>query len=107
MKQTVRVYIANFEGCTGRASFLMRLARAFSIDAVRILKGEMWRALCERIALLGSSGIPVRVRVVGLDDAYPSLSRECEALLRILRAAGENNQAFRAEAVIGDMKWKI
>lgn len=107
MKQTVRVYIANFEGCTGRASFLLRLARAFSIDAARIVKGEVWRALCERIATLGASDIPVRVRVVGLDDAYPALSRECEALLRILRAAGERNECFRAEAVIGDMKWKI
>lgn len=107
MNQTVRVYIANFEGCNGRASFLMRLARAFSIDTARIIKGEVWRALCERIAGLGASQIPVRVRVVGLDEAYPSLRRECDTLLRILRAAGEMNEGFRAEAVIGHMKWKI
>lgn len=107
MRQTVKVYIANFEGCTGRASFIMRLARAFSIDPSRILKGELWRALCERIAAIGAGDIPVRVRVMGLDDAYPSLSRECETLIRILRAAAEKNECFRADAVIGDMKWKI
>ena len=107
MTQTVKVYIANFEGCTSRKSFILRLARAFSIDAARVLKGEVWRALCERVASLGAGHYPVRVRVIGLDDAYPTLSRECEALLRILRAAQDRNDSFRAEALVGDRKWKI
>lgn len=107
MKQTVRVYIADFEGCTTHSGFILRLARAFSIDAARVLKGEVWRALCERVASLAAGDYPVRVRVKGLDDAYPTLSRECESLIRILRAAASKNEAFRAEAMIGDMKWKI
>lgn len=107
MTQTVKVYIANFEGCTNRTSFILRLARAFSIDAGRVLKGEVWRALCERVSSLRSGNYPVRVRVVGLDDAYPTLPRECESLLRILRAAQDNDGTFRAEAVVGERKWKI
>ena len=107
MRQTVKVYIADFEGCTGRVSFIMRLARAFKIDTSRIVKGEVWKALCERISTVCASGFPVSVRVVGLDDAYTSLPRECETLIRILRAAKDANECFRAEAVIGDLKWKI
>ena len=107
MKQTVRVYIANFEGCTTRAGFILRMARAFSIDLSRVLKGEVWSALCERVAALAMGNYPVRVKVVGLDEAYPSLSKECESLIRILRAAQSRNEAFRAEAVVGNMKWKI
>ncbi len=107
MNQTVKVYIADFEGCTTRAGFIYRLARAFSIDAKRILKGELWRALCERVGALATGEYPVRVRVMGLDDAYPTLSKECESLIRILRAAQQRNTTFRAEAIVGNMKWKV
>ena len=107
MNQTVKVYIANFEGCTTRAGFILRLARAFSIDMKRILKGEVWRALCERVGSLATGEYPVRVRVMGLDEAYPNLSSECESLIRILRAAQQRNSTFRAEAVVGNMKWKV
>lgn len=107
VNQTVKVYIANFEGCTTRAGFILRLARAFSIDMKRILKGEVWRALCERVGALASDEYPVRVRVMGLDEAYPNLSKECESLIRILRAAQNRNSTFRAEAVVGNMKWKV
>ncbi len=107
VRQTVKVYTANFEGCTSRIGFVFRLARAFSIDAARVLKGEVWRALCERIAALGAGNYPVRVRLVGLDDAYPTLPFECESLLRILRAAESRSDTFSAEAMVGDRKWKI
>ena len=107
MKQTVRVYIANFEGCNTRAGFIFRLARAFSIDMTRVLKGDIWRALCERVAALAMGDYPVHVRVVGLDDAYEKLSGECESFLRILRAAQSKSEAFRADAVVGNIKWKI
>jgi len=107
MKQSLRVYIVNFEGCTTRMGFLMRLARAFKIDTLRVLKGEVWQAFCERISSLGDSDIPVCVRLIGLDEAYTELSRDCDALLRILRAAGSRNTGFRSEAVVGNMKWKV
>lgn len=107
MKQTVRVYIANFEGCNTRAGFVFRLARAFSIDMTRVLKGDIWRALCERIALLAMGDYPVHVRVVGLDDVYEKLSGECESLIRILRAASDKGESFHADAMVGNMKWKI
>ena len=107
VKQTVKVYIANFEGCTNRTSFILRLARAFSIDAAKVLKGQVWHAFCERIASLGAGAYPVHVRVVGLDDAYRSLPMECESLLRILRAAQEGSTAIRADAIVGDRKWRI
>ncbi len=107
MTQTVKVYIADFEGCTGKVSFLLRLARAFKIDTARVVKGEVWKALCERITSVCATGFPVSVRVVGLDDAYANLPKECETLIRILRAAKEANDCFRADAVIGQLKWKI
>ena len=107
MKQSLRVYIVNFEGCTTKMGFLMRLARAFKLDAARIVKGEVWKAFCERLSSLTASDIPVCVRLVGLDDAYTSVPKECEALLRLLRAACSNCGAFRAEAMIGNMKWKV
>ncbi len=107
MTQTVKVYIADFEGCKGKVSFLLRLARAFKIDAARVAKGEVWKALCERITSVCATGLPVSVRVVGLDDAYAALPRECETLIRILRAAKEANDGFKADAVIGQMKWNI
>ncbi len=107
VRQTVKVYTANFEGCTSRAGFIFRLARAISIDAARVIKGEVWRALCERIASLGAGNSPVRVRLVGLEDAYPSLTHECESLLRILRTAQSNCDTFSAEAMVGDRSWKI
>ena len=107
VKQTVKVYTANFEGCTSRAGFVFRLARAFSIDAARVMKGEVWRALCERITALGAGKYPVRVRLVGLDDAYPSLPCECESLLRILRTAENSSDTFSAEAMVGDRTWRI
>ena len=107
MKQTVRVYIANFEGCSTRAGFIFKLARAFSIDMARVLKGEIWSALCEKVALLAMGDYPVHVRVVGLDNAYEKLSNECESLIRILRAASDKSEVFHADAVVGNMKWKI
>ena len=107
VRQTVKVYTANFEGCTSRTGFVFRLARAFSIDVARVIKGEVWRALCERIASLGAGNCPVRVRLVGLDDAYPTLSRECESLLRILRTAENSSDTFSAEAIVGERAWKI
>ena len=107
VRQTVKVYTANFEGCTSRAGFIFRLARAFSIDVARVIKGEVWRALCERIYVLGAGNSPVRVRLVGLDDAYSALPRECESLLRILRTAENSSDTFSAEAMVGDRTWKI
>lgn len=107
MNQTVKVYIADFEGCTTRAGFILRLAKAFSIDMKRIIKGEVWSALCERVGSLTLGEYPVRVRVMGLDEAYPNLSKECESLIRILRAAQQRNGAFKAEAIVGNMKWKV
>ncbi len=107
MTQTAKVYIADFEGCTGRVSFFLRLARSFRIDTSRVLKGEVWKGLCERISSICAMGTPVSVRVVGLDDVYANLPHECEILIRILRAAKEANNCLKADAVIGQMSWNI
>ena len=107
MKQTVKVYTVKFEGCTTKFGFLMRLARAFGIDAAKLIKGQVWQAFCEKVNSLASAEMPICVRLFGLDEAYESVPTECEALLRLLRAANSRCGAFRAEAMVGNMKWKV
>ena len=69
--------------------------------------GKGWPTLCQRVAMLARSGYSVRVQLHGLDGVYPTMKAECENLLRVLRAAGESGDDFRAEAVIGTAKWRI
>ena len=107
MNQTVRVYTVKFDGCNTKFGFLMRLARAFGIDAAKIIKGQVWQAFCEEVNSLAASEMPVCVRLVGLDEAYANVPLECDALLRLLRAANSRCGAFRAEAMVGNMKWKV
>ena len=106
-KQTVKVYLVNFAGCTTRAGFFARLARTFGLSAAIAFNGKAWPMLCQRVAMLTRSGFSVRVQLHGLDGVYPTLTDECDKLLRILRAAGESGDDFRSEAVIGSAKWKI
>ena len=105
--QTLKVYIVDFAGVNSRVGFFMKLVISFGIDTAAVLKGKVWSAFCRRLSIFASWGVPVCVRVVGLDDAYTSVPKECETLLRVLRAAKESNKCFKADAVIGDMKWKI
>ena len=107
IRQTLKVYIVDFAGVTTRVGFFMKLVKAFGIDVSNVLKGTVWKAFCGRLDLFSAWGVPVCVRVVGLDDAYSALPGECETLIRILRVAKEQNSCFKADAVIGDMKWKI
>lgn len=105
--QTLKVYIVDFAGVSTRVGFFMKLTKAFGIDVANVLKGTVWSAFCGRLDRFSSWGVPVCVRVMGLDDAYTQLPKECETLIRILRTAKQQNSCFRADAVIGDMKWKI
>ena len=106
-KQTVKVYIINFAGCTTRAGFWARLSRTFGLSAAIAFDGKGWPTLCQRVAMLARSGYSVRVQLHGLEGVYPAMKAECEYLLRVLRAAGESGDDFRAEAVIGTAKWRI
>ncbi|MBO5218612.1 MAG: barstar family protein [Clostridia bacterium] len=106
-KQTVKVYLINFAGCTTRTGFYARLARTFGLSAAIAFNGKAWETLCQRVAMLARSGYSVRVHLHDLDTIYPTMKTECENLLRILRAAGESGDDFRAEAVIGSAKWRI
>lgn len=106
-RQTLKVYIVDFAGVNTRVGFFMKLVKSFGIDAANVLKGKVWSAFCARLDMFSAWGVPVCVRVVGLDDAYTAIPKECETLIRILRAAKEANKCFRADVVIGDMKWKI
>ena len=85
----------------------MRLARAFGIDAAKIVKGQVWQAFCEEISDLAANEIPACVRLVGIDEAYTNLPAECEARLGKLRSANNICSAFRAEAYVGNMRWKV
>jgi len=105
--QTVRIYTVKFEGCTTKLGFLMRLARAFGIEAAKLVKGQVWQAFCEEISSLAADELPVCVRLTGIDEAYESLPAECEALLGKLRWANNKCSAFRAEAYVGNMRWKV
>lgn len=105
--QTVKVYIARFDGCTTRAGFFVRLARAFSLDAACVISGGFWQAVCERVSALSQHPSPVVVRLHGLDAAFAHVPKECEQLIRVLRAASAASEHFCAEAIIGEMKWRI
>jgi len=106
-KRTVKVYLVNFRGCSTRAGFFARLARCFGLGASVIWNGSAWRELCRRLSEISNSGYSTRIQLHGLEEVYPRLKNECEALIRILRAAGESAGDLRADAVIGDAKWKI
>ncbi len=106
-KQTVKVYIINFEGCMTRAGFFARLARTLGLSASLILDAAPWKAICKRVATIAASGYSVRVQLHGLDGVFPILPGQCERLLRVLRAAEGVSTDFRSEAIIGDAKWKI
>ena len=106
-KQTVKVYLINFEGCTTRAGFWARIARAFGLGASIIFDGQGWTTLCARMAKLTKCGYSVRIQIRGLEALHPILPNESQNLLRILRAASDHADDLRAEAIIGNAKWKI
>ena len=107
INRTLTVYNVNFEGCCTKLGFLMRLARAFRLDAAKVVKGQVWQAFRENVSALCADGAPVCVRISGLDEAYTELPRECDTLLNILRSAGQRTGSFRAEAFVGNMKWNV
>ena len=77
-KQTVKVYLINFAGCTTRTGFYARLARTFGLSAAIAFNGKAWETLCQRVAMLARSGYSVRVHLHDLDSIYPTMKTECE-----------------------------
>ncbi len=107
IKESFELYITDFSKCKSRRDFILRLTKTFSLDKGRVFKGDFWRALCERISAISDSSYKSHIRLVGLCDPYSSLPIECETLIRLIRNASESSSSLCAEAVIGDMKWKI
>ncbi len=97
----------NFNGCSTRTGFFARLARCFGLSAAVTFNGHAWKAFCERLSLLTRGEYSVRIRLYGMEQIYNVLPKECETMLRILRAAGKHGIDLRSEAVIGNAKWQI
>ncbi|MBQ8510618.1 MAG: hypothetical protein IJ493_11995 [Clostridia bacterium] len=106
-RQTVKVYIADFRKCTTRTGFYRQLSRAFGVSLPVGGSTSLWKAFCQRIAVISAYQIPVRVRLVGLENIYSHCREDVDALVRVLRAAGERSEALRCEAIVGDAKWPI
>lgn len=107
MTQPIKTYTADFRGCNSRTGFLLILARAFSVGALNILGGGLWSGICQRILLLAVSDSRVNVKILGLDDVYGNLPRDCERLINLLKKAKSKNGVFNTEVIIGKRGWEI
>ena len=105
--KTMKVYLADFSKCSTKAAFYRILALTFGLKlSVLALGGNMfWRAMCENIARISISCIPVKVRISGLETVYSFFPDGVEKFLRVLRAAEENYPLFSADIKIGDAVW--
>ncbi len=107
-RQTVKVYIVDFRGCRTRLSFYRKLAQVFGVSLPLVRAGrEFWESLCRQLASLARTPNPIRIRLIGIENARSIEAGEIECLLRILRAASARAEDFRAEAIVGDAKWPI
>lgn len=86
---------------------MLILAKAFSVGALHIFEGGLWKGICQRISLLAMGNARVNVRITGLDDAYTKLGADCDRLIKLLKLANRKNSAFESEIMIGKRGWKI
>ena len=114
-RQTIRVYIGDFTKCATRHTFYRAAARAFglgnlslpasSLVPLPINRREFFTSLCRRFTAVANGYLPVRVRLIGLENIYVSCPEEVTTLIRILRALEEKFPNFRAEIRIGNAVW--
>ena len=112
LSQTIRVYIGDFTKCSNRSAFYRAAALAFGLGklssatlAPTINRRDFFTELCRRLTTAASGNLPVRVRLVGLENVYVSCPGEVTTLIRILRALEEKFPSFRAEIRIGNAIW--
>ena len=105
--QPTKTYTADFTGCNNRTTFMVILAKSFSVGALHIFEGGLWKGICQRISLLAMGNARVNVRITGLDDAYTKLGSDCDRLIKLLKLANRKNSAFVSEVFIGERGWNI